>query len=516
MRLTRRWSGCISTALLLLVGCEGANKVTEITPSPTARPLYVPGDGAGGAAGAFTTFVGGEQFYGDDQTDDLIPTSRFQARIENYTSSITSFSCTYSASSCTTEMKASHTGMWHHSSQSFNWKIADTETGDEQGVQLAKSDGNGCASWATLGMSLRLFCTNKRQENTATGTYSGQPCSARASLTTDHHAEYSWLGGLSVGTGNFSITPGTFGENDKFSSPTPQTWTDSGCGQCNDPSADNYNEAGDCTYGTDVCDDPEADNFGDSGQCTYPPAAYCDDPDASNYGDQGDCNYDPPSSYCDDPDADNYGAPGACTYPPPPDDPWDPGDPGGGGGYDPCDSEINYDPECDDPEAMSMLPAAGSPGSHSSAVRISSASSAAGAQRSYYVVFADGWQDKSVLAMVGRFKHHAGYVDAIYLPSSAPSAEGMAWALRALQRDRTAARGSDARRLIRIGPDGTQQFVRSSGKKVKMKSTRPFSPFTLNTLNKKFARGILTHRRHVHKTQTKNGKRVQAFKWPLK
>lgn len=94
---------------------------------------------------------------------------------------------------------------------------------------MTKTGGTGCETWLTLGPKIKLFCTNKHQNNTHTGTFGGQPCTARASLTTEHEAAYLWTAGVSIGVGPASITPGAFGANDQTSNATPQDWHDSGC-----------------------------------------------------------------------------------------------------------------------------------------------------------------------------------------------------------------------------------------------------------------------------------------------
>jgi hypothetical protein len=182
-----------------------------------------------GSTGGFTATVGGQEFYGDDAESELLPTSGFQARIQSEASTVQSITCNYNASTCSAQFKAEHLGMWHTTSQTMGWKIKNVDTGDETGVSVPKSGGTSCANWLTFGPSFKLFCTDKKQSNPHTGSFNGQPCTARASLTTEHQAAYLWTAGVSIGSGPVSITPGTFGENSKTSNATPQDWHDTGC-----------------------------------------------------------------------------------------------------------------------------------------------------------------------------------------------------------------------------------------------------------------------------------------------
>jgi hypothetical protein len=245
MRTNVRRLNCMGMMVVLLLGCDSATKLTNVVPlSATANPASRYEGGTGG----FTTILDGAEFYGDDVTGDLGPTSQIQARIENYASIVRSLSCDYNSSTCTGAFAASHTGMWHVSSQTLGWKIRDTDTGGEQGVAVAKSGGTGCFTWATLGPNLKLFCTNKNQNNSLTATFSGQPRTVSGSLTTYHQAAYSWTAGVSIGAGSFSITPGTFGENSKTSNATARDWHDSSCDPyCPSSSVDPIDGSGGCT-----------------------------------------------------------------------------------------------------------------------------------------------------------------------------------------------------------------------------------------------------------------------------
>ena len=111
----------------------------------------------------------------------------------------------------------------------MGWKIRNVDDAYDAGVSVVKAEGLACASWATLGPNLKLFCINKSQQNSHTGSLSGQPCDASASLTTNHRAWYNWTGTGSVGVGPWSITLGSFGEKNVTSNAAPMTWHDQSC-----------------------------------------------------------------------------------------------------------------------------------------------------------------------------------------------------------------------------------------------------------------------------------------------
>lgn len=286
---------------------------------------------------------------------------------------------------------------------------------------------------------------------------------------------------------------------------------------CEDPAADNYLAEGDCTYSPPTCDDPEASNYGAVGDCIYPPPPpdVCEDPEADNYGSQGACTYPPPPATCTDPSADNYGGYGDCTY----SNPSDPGpgsDPGDGGGSpdDPCAYEIFDDPFCDpDPiYADRVGPTHGRAGVHVLGVHRSIAHADPTA---YYVVLVDSWKNGSLLSMVGRFPHKNGFVDAIYLPSANPTAQGFTLAVRALQQDRAQkARMANGRRVIRIGGDGSQTFTRQDGVAVSLSRLALVPPSALGKMEGDFRSGVMAKLTRAPKKASKHMKAVQMIKWP--
>lgn len=105
--------------VLLAAGCERAtaplSTMSQFAPHTPDRYL--------GSTNEFTTMISGQEFYGDDAESELIPTSPFQARIENQTSTVTSITCDYNTSQCTGQYRASHLGMWHTTSQTMAWQI---------------------------------------------------------------------------------------------------------------------------------------------------------------------------------------------------------------------------------------------------------------------------------------------------------------------------------------------------------------------------------------------------------
>lgn len=257
---------------------------------------------------------------------------------------------------------------------------------------------------------------------------------------------------------------------------------------CDDENADNYGEAGACTY-PDTCEDSSATNYGQDGECTYPPPpATCDDPAATNYGAQADCSYPPPPDQCLDSTANNYGDAGPCDYSPPPTDPST--DPGSGGGGDPDDPCLyTRDITCDDGDAAMSIRRA--PAGRAAVL------TALGSQsQPYYVFLVQGWSNSSVVAMVGRFHHGGGWVDAVYLPAKAPTAQGWVYAVRALQLDRAVSRdNSGLTRVIRIGADGSESFTRGNAQTRALLSQPPLSAGDRGAAESAFNSGILKNLR---------------------
>jgi hypothetical protein len=133
----------------------------------------------------------------------------------------------------------------------------------------------------------------------------------------------------------------------------------------------------------------------------------------------------------------------------------------------------------------------------------------------YYVVLVDGWKDASTLSMVGRFPHQHGYVDAVYLPSANPSAQGFTLAVRALQLDRAKkAPGPAKRRVIRIGVDGSQQFTRVDGHKVAPEQLALVSQPALGKIESDFTSGLIPKILRVPKHASKNMVAIRMMKWP--
>jgi hypothetical protein len=335
--------------------------------------------------------------------------------------------------------------------------------------------------------------------------------------------DYQWkLNGQNWGTGaslSATVDPGTYTvgltvkNSDNLTGSASATLIIRGV-ECTDPAANNYGETGECTYTPQVCWDPEANNYGQEGDCTYDPPNVCWDPEASNYGAEGDCTYPPPPQYCEDPSADNYGSIGDCTYSDPNGDPGPGGDGGGGDPDDPCYWDP-WSPECTGiGNETSRLP-----GTHFSLARSNSRTGNIGTPRvrPYYVVLVDRWADPSLLAMVGRFRHGSGFVDAIYLPSAHPTARGWGIAYRALQIDRAQARDSGPkRRVIRLFADGRQDFKGQSSRRTPLSPTRELSPSTLVDLDSQFRSGILGAIRHVSQKSSKHFGPLKLMKWPHK
>jgi hypothetical protein len=87
--------------------------------------------------------------------------------------------------------------------------------------------------------------------------------------------------------------------------------------------------------------------------------------------------------------------------------------------------------------------------------------STSGRSADFYVFLVDGWSDARAHSAVSRFWHSNQYVDAIYLPSDAPTALGFIEALRALEHDRVVRRDSShMNRTIILGSAGSQDFYK--------------------------------------------------------
>lgn len=217
----------LSLAILFLplVACDSATRLAAVSPLSPQDPLKITADGVG----ASTIQIGGQLFYADEYSGDVGPVGAVQARINNYASRVTTISC--SGNNCSASYEASHTGMWHKSTQTMAWHLKNIDTGNDFGVSVARSGGDECVRFATLGPNLNLFCIDRRQANTVSAVVPmpDQPCDARAQITTDHSAAYLWTAGISIGWGAVSITPGQLGENTKTSFGTPTDWHDSSC-----------------------------------------------------------------------------------------------------------------------------------------------------------------------------------------------------------------------------------------------------------------------------------------------
>ena len=210
-----------SLIVLGLAACERSRGLTEPEPTPV---LSVPS-----TPSATVMTLLGEQFYGDDASGDLVPTSfAQQARIEGERSDAT-LECP--GGHCYAAFKSYHRGMWHWTAQTINWRLLNDETNAEiiPGSSIPKGGGEGCDTWAGI------FCTNKKQQNEHSVTANAPFCKVRASVTTDHMAGYGRIGNLSAG--GWSIEVYTWGDNSKSSS-NSVLYTDSGCNQCDDPYTD--------------------------------------------------------------------------------------------------------------------------------------------------------------------------------------------------------------------------------------------------------------------------------------
>ncbi len=296
-------------------------------------------------------------------------------------------------------------------------------------------------------------------------------------------------------------------------------------GACDDMAAQNYGAVGPCTYPPQLCEDPTASDYEQPGECTYPPPTTCTDPTAENDGGALPCVYPPPPELCDDPDAENYNQPGDCAYPPPP----DPGDPGGGGGGggggfggggpdDPC-FDNPADPSCVELQdsRIPRFPVSGRPSIAANFLSVSrslSGSSSSG-QAPYYFELAGAWVDPSVVAIVGRFRHNGGYVDAIYLPASNATATAWALAVRALQEDRASAADPNAtRRVIRIRADGTQRLSRNDGPPTALHQWTSLSSSAASNIDGQFRKGVMNAVKRATKKRSSGMGLVQMIKWP--
>jgi hypothetical protein len=272
----------------------------------------------------------------------------------------------------------------------------------------------------------------------------------------------------------------------------------------------------------DPCDDPAADNYEQAGTCTYPPQT-CQDETATNFDEVGTCIYPPPpSDQCEDATADNYQEVGDCVYSSPPDPGSGDGGGGGGGGWSPDDPCFYNpaDPSCIEAE-MSLVPRGGLGrngimASFVAPITGPGTSSSLGGSP-YYVVLVGNWSDPSVMAMVGRFRHKNGFVDAIYLPASSPSATAWTLAVRALSLDRVTAGDPYAtRRIIRIGNNGSQQLARNDGAPINLKRWTPISRSEVGNLESQFHAGIMKEIGHAPKHTSPRMGGLQLLKWPHK
>jgi hypothetical protein len=272
-------------------------------------------------------------------------------------------------------------------------------------------------------------------------------------------------------------------------------------GACDDQAADNYEQVGTCTYPPQTCQDETATNFDEVGTCIYPP---------------------PPSDQCEDATADNYQEVGDCVYSSPPDPGSGDGGGGGGGGWSPDDPCFYNpaDPSCIEAE-MSLVPRGGLGrngimASFVAPITGPGTSSSLGGSP-YYVVLVGNWSDPSVMAMVGRFRHKNGFVDAIYLPASSPSATAWTLAVRALSLDRVTAGDPYAtRRIIRIGNNGSQQLARNDGAPINLKRWTPISRSEVGNLESQFHAGIMKEIGHAPKHTSPRMGGLQLLKWPHK
>src|SRR5262249_11116958 len=126
-------------------------------------------------------------------------------------------------------------------------------------------------------------------------------------------------------------------------------------------------------------------------------------------------------------------------------------------------------------------------------------------RNSYYVVLQSRWANPSTLAMVGRFRHKNGYVDAIYLPASNPTSLGWALAVHALHNDRVVAHDpSKGTRVVRVMADGTQQFTTGNTARP-MKGWQKPSAADLSVVDKEFRKDILRQLQRQHSKGSRAG-----------
>lgn len=199
MRKRRRQWFALQVLVGVLVSCDGADVPTQAVPRST---LELPT-----TASATLTTIGGEEYYADEESGELVPTQIRPARIEQAVSTA-ALSCADDA--CSADYTAAHKGMWHWSAQTMNWKIEDPGDNSEiAGGSVPKSAGAGCDSWLNLGVS--AFCYLKKQNNSHHANAAPvHECRVRAKLTTDHMAGWGLVGSVSAGVWSTSIL--SFGE----------------------------------------------------------------------------------------------------------------------------------------------------------------------------------------------------------------------------------------------------------------------------------------------------------------
>lgn len=208
--------------------------------------------------------VGGQDYYADGESGELVPTADWSARITNEMST-SAISC--NDAECSATFNASHEGLWHWSKQTLRWRIEEGGSNYLAGNgEIVETGGTSCIDWLPIG-----FCTTKKQENAYSASATVAGCSAHAKIGTDHQAGWGILATISAGPVGLSL--GTFGETQKYSH--GESFDETRCTECDNPATPETEECG-AAEGQRPYDSPGPGGGGGGGPCpdcvTDPPS----------------------------------------------------------------------------------------------------------------------------------------------------------------------------------------------------------------------------------------------------